>query len=269
MEDVSVPVVLVHGIRASRTMFKQQLATFERADIPAIAIDLPGHGSRRGETITLEACIAAINDAVRSFDEPVMLVGHSMGGYLSIEYTANHSEHVAGLVACDCTSHPAGIGLKLYAQVGELADRLPGAGKGLNDLMAAMMLPPQGRMDLAEGGYPTGVMASGIAAVARTRPMESLARITVPTWFVNGTLDHFRINEAEFVAARPGAQLRLIRDAHHVMPLVRPVEFSRVLLEIHDEIVAGLGADTDAEAEALGDKKADARVEAGQVSVAG
>ncbi|WP_319946599.1 alpha/beta fold hydrolase, partial [Cellulosimicrobium cellulans] len=43
------PVVLVHGSRTSRSMWRDQLAALGRAGVRAVAVDLPGHGVRRGE----------------------------------------------------------------------------------------------------------------------------------------------------------------------------------------------------------------------------
>ena len=52
--SMSVPVVLVHGLRTSRTMWRAQLEALARAGRPAVAVDLPGHGTRLGEPFTLD-----------------------------------------------------------------------------------------------------------------------------------------------------------------------------------------------------------------------
>ena len=48
-------VVLVHGLRTSATMWRRQLAALARHDVDAVAIDLPGHGTRMDEPFTLDA----------------------------------------------------------------------------------------------------------------------------------------------------------------------------------------------------------------------
>ncbi|MFK4729212.1 alpha/beta hydrolase [Agromyces mediolanus] len=58
-------VVLVHGIRTSATMWRAQLDALARHDVEAVAVDLPGHGSRIGEPFTLDAAIGTIADALR------------------------------------------------------------------------------------------------------------------------------------------------------------------------------------------------------------
>ena len=42
-------VVLVHGLRTSATMWRRQVAALERRGIDAVAVDLPGHGTRMHE----------------------------------------------------------------------------------------------------------------------------------------------------------------------------------------------------------------------------
>ena len=79
-------VVLVHGLRTSATMWRGQIAALEAAGHEAIAIDLPGHGSRISERFTLDGATAAIGDAVESASHPVFLCGFSLGGYTSIHW---------------------------------------------------------------------------------------------------------------------------------------------------------------------------------------
>ena len=47
-----------------------------------VALDLPGHGddSIAVSALTLDAYVARIRAAVEAADEPVILVGHSLGG---------------------------------------------------------------------------------------------------------------------------------------------------------------------------------------------
>ena len=81
-------VVMVHGIRTSATMWRSQVAHLEERGIAAVAVDLPGHGTRMAEEFTLDGAFATIDGAVREAATRgrVLLAAHSMGGLLSIEY---------------------------------------------------------------------------------------------------------------------------------------------------------------------------------------
>lgn len=85
---MTVSAVLVHGIRTSRTMWRAQLAHLDALEVPSVAVDLPGHGTRIGEEFTLAGALGTIDEAVRAAAEDglVLLVGHSMGGLLSTAY---------------------------------------------------------------------------------------------------------------------------------------------------------------------------------------
>lgn len=193
-----------------------------------------------GERFTLVGALQAVDDAVTSFAEPVLLVGHSLGGYVSMEYAGRKAggRQLAGLVPCDCTAAPRGLARGGYAASAKWLESLPDDGAFLNNVLAHVFLPAQGRADLEVGGYALNVMVDGVAAITGTDPLEMLSRLTIPVWFVNGTWDHFRLDEKHFLAAAPNSHLRLVGGAHHVMPLVRPVAFTRAIFEIYTEVSA-------------------------------
>lgn len=85
------PIVFVHGMGTSA-------ATWERCmDLLAdrfatIAVDLLGHGSspvpEDPEEYTRDRTLADLDDVLADLDEPAVLVGHSLGGYLALAHGA-------------------------------------------------------------------------------------------------------------------------------------------------------------------------------------
>ena len=67
---------------AWRLVLEQSCLLLEEAGHKAIALDLPGHG--RDDTpiaqVTFEAYCNKLREVVEAQPEPVILVGHSMGG---------------------------------------------------------------------------------------------------------------------------------------------------------------------------------------------
>ncbi|PWC08153.1 alpha/beta fold hydrolase [Mycetocola zhujimingii] len=225
------PIVLVHGIRTSGTMWRAQVEQLRASGFEVTAIDLPGHGTRMAEPFSIEAAHAAIDDAIDAFGGPALLVGLSLGGYIAIDYAGSHPDRVAGLVAASCLTLPRGPGLWGYRALARLIHRLPDRGAWLNDTMARLFLPPAGFEDMAAGGVALDVMDTALAAVGRLDPIASLARYPGPVWFVTGSLDHFRLNQRAFAAAKPQASVVVIRGATHLVSLVKPGDFTRAITD--------------------------------------
>jgi pimeloyl-ACP methyl ester carboxylesterase len=96
-------LVFVHG-GAAHAHWWSYLAPFFAERWHAVALDLSGHGDsgRRDEySHDLWAHeVLSIADAV-GFPGPPVIVGHSLGGVVTIETAASHSEQIAGTVVVD------------------------------------------------------------------------------------------------------------------------------------------------------------------------
>lgn len=232
MDAMAVQVVLVHGIRTSATMWRAQVAHLRQRGTPVTAVDLPGHGTRRDEAFTLDGAFVTIDDAVQDAATrgPVLLVGHSMGGLLSIEYVgAAPRPPVAGFVAASCTSLPRGIGLAAYRFFTRRFDSLPDRGLGLTNRVLDRTLPPETRPDFGAGGYAFDAQDTALSSLAELDIVASLRRIDVPLWFVNGQWDQLRTNERMFLAVAPHAELIVVPHTTHLVTAMRPRVFNALL----------------------------------------
>lgn len=229
---MAVQVVLVHGIRTSATMWRSQVAYLRERGNPVVAVDLPGHGSRMGEEYTLDGAFATIDAAVTDAATrgPVLLVGHSMGGLVSIEYVGREDRPpVAGFIAASCTAIPRGVGLAAYRLLARGFDSLPDRGLWLTRQMLHRTLPPETVEDFGAGGYAFDTQDLALRSLSVLDLLSALHRIEVPLWFVNGQYDQLRANERLFVRVAKHAELIVIPRTSHLVSAMRPQVFNAIL----------------------------------------
>jgi 4,5:9,10-diseco-3-hydroxy-5,9,17-trioxoandrosta-1(10),2-diene-4-oate hydrolase len=98
------PVLLLHGLGASHFGWDLLTPELVTAGYEVIAPDLPGHGDsykpRRREMYHVENVFDTFTEWIESLElaGPPTLIGHSLGGYLALEYAVRHPSDVSGLV---------------------------------------------------------------------------------------------------------------------------------------------------------------------------
>ena len=235
-DDGRVPILLVHGIRTSATMWRHQVERLRESGHAVLAIDLPGHGSRLGEEFTVDGALAEIDDGVTALGGRVLLVGLSLGGYYAIAYAGAHSDRVVGLVAAGCCAVPGGILIDVYRGLARLIHRLPDRGLWLHTIMLRGLIPTEGARDALAGGVALDVMDAGLRATSMLTPLASLTAYPGPVWLVNGAFDHFRLHQRRFLAACQNGTLIIVPRATHLASLAQPMRFTEVLEGVASEL---------------------------------
>ncbi len=99
-----LPVILIHGLAASRYDWVYLDPILQAAGFPTYSLDLLGHGdgARPGGIDDYQyKCLQGdfINwvDSL-NLEKPPVLVGHSLGGYLALDYVLHASRPVCGLL---------------------------------------------------------------------------------------------------------------------------------------------------------------------------
>lgn len=213
-------------------MWRSQLAWLAEHDVPAHAIDLPGHGTRMAEQFTLDGALRTIDDAVcdAAARGPVLLVGHSMGGLLTLQYTgAEEAPPVAGLIAASCTALPRGAALRTYRTLAGALDSLPDRGLWLSEQLLNVTIPAETRLDFAAGGYALDAQDVALKSLESLDLTRAVPRIHVPLWFVNGQFDQLRMHESLFAQLAPEAELIVVPRTSHLVTAMRPHVFNAVL----------------------------------------
>lgn len=264
-----VPVVLLHGITLGAGVWPYQLSGLAAAGLRAISLDLRGHGHSNaggegGEgpapAMTLDRMAADVAEALDQLDlAEVTLVGHSMGGMVTLKLLGADSDlaagrgRVAALVLAGTTANATrrrgfpglsdamALAAPLITSASGLAARLPGPTLPANDV--AFMLA---RVTFGEHPSPqqiafTGNMTSQVPVrvsagllleILRFKEEDVLGTIRLPTTVVVG--DHDLMTpppQSEFLAAHiDGAELIVLVGCGHMLMLERPEELNKAIL---------------------------------------
>ena len=223
-------VVLTHGFAASSHMFATTVPALA-TDHTAIVWDMPGHGrsdapddpAQYSVRTFLDAMLGLLDDAGA---EQAVFLGHSLGGYLSLEVVLAHPDRARGLVLVD-----TGPGYRNDA-ARDGWNRMAGGYAGKLEAKGLAGLP--GGDELAPSVHSS---ATGLAITARnvltqhdSHVIDGLASIVVPTLVVVG--DRRRaVREGLALHGRqdPRRQLAVIEGAGHAPPVTHRDEFNGVL----------------------------------------
>jgi 3-oxoadipate enol-lactonase len=231
------PLVFLHGVGGGHHAWEDQVPYFGRLGYASHAWDQPGYGhSPMVEPYDLEHVAASLARLVESLaGEPVVLVGHSMGGMIAQEAYARYPRLVKALALCFTSPAFAGDGSEftqqfIAARIGPLD-----AGKTMAEI-AAQLIPTMGsNSKLAVrimSGVPPDTYRKAVHLLTTFDRRKELADIKVPTLVVAGAEDRTAPPAVmEKMAQKiPGAEYVLIPDCGHLGPMDRPAEFNAALL---------------------------------------
>lgn len=230
------PLVLLHAFPFDRAMWTPQAAI---ANVRLLGPDLPGFGASPVAESTVDTMADAIAHWLDelTIDEPVVLGGCSMGGYVALAFARRHAARLRGLLLVDTKAEPDDDDGK--ANRNKMID-------GAATLTAASVIDgmiPKALCDLTRSTRPDVVAevrrlgaaqsVAGIVAaqrMMRDRPdaRPSLAAIRVPTLVVVG--EHDAITPptvaTAMAAAIPGSRLAILPSAGHLPNLEVPDAFN-------------------------------------------
>ncbi len=97
------PVILIHGIAASLHDWDELIPELSRDGYSCYALDLLGHGDSPkldSRAYQMDWLLDHFSDWMRSLrlTEPAIVIGHSLGGYIALEYARRVSAWTRGLV---------------------------------------------------------------------------------------------------------------------------------------------------------------------------
>jgi pimeloyl-ACP methyl ester carboxylesterase len=226
-------VLLTHGYGASRRMWDPNLPA-TAPHHPTITWDMRGHGeSDAPDDPSLYSHAHTIDDLAALLDvagaERGVLIGMSLGGFMSLGFRLRSPERVAALVLVDTgpgfRRPQAREGWNSWAR--QRADELDE--RGLEALPGGR---EQRRANHLHGAHGLAHAARGMLVQRDAAVFESLAEVAVPTLVVVGAQDEQFLAAADVMQARiPGARKVVLAGAGHAANLDAPEEFNAAVAE--------------------------------------
>jgi pimeloyl-ACP methyl ester carboxylesterase len=234
---MTTPLVFLHGVGGGHHAWEHQVPYFGGLGYPSHAWDQPGYGhSAMVEPYDLEQVSASLARLIESLgSDPVVLIGHSMGGLIAQETYVRHPGLVKAMALCFTSPAFAGGSSEftkqfLAARIGPLDD-----GKTMAEI-AAKLIPTMGsNSKLAErimAGVPPETYRKAVRLLTTFDRRRELAGIKVPTLLVAGSDDKTAPPAVMEKMWRkiPGSEYVLIENCGHLGPMDRPDEFNAALL---------------------------------------
>ena len=231
------PLVLIHGFPFDYSMWQPQIAAFSKR-FRVIAPDLRGFGkssllpSDVVEGVAMEryaADVVATLDYLQ-VDQPAIMCGFSMGGYVLWQLVLHHSERIKALVLCD-TRAAADSAEASAARLDSANEVLHSGVAGLAEGMLPKLLAPQtlaGNTHVVQhvGAMmrtaDPGAVAAALRGMACREDVRSrLPSINLPSLLLAGAADAISqpAEMREIAALLPRAEFKEIADAGHMTTL--------------------------------------------------
>jgi pimeloyl-ACP methyl ester carboxylesterase len=239
-------VVLLHGFPLSRAMWQHQRMAIGSA-YRLITPDLRGHGESPAPegVYTMDEMADDVVELLDelNIDQPIVLGGLSMGGYVALSLVCRHPRRVRGLMLIDTR---AAADTPEAARLRNVTAEAVLHANDASSIIETMVPRLFGKTTLEQHPERVGPM---LAAMAKTSPQgvagalrgmakrpdrrAELSAIKIPTLVMVGQDDVISpVAEArEIAGALPDARLEVIPSAGHLAPYENPLATNEVMLK--------------------------------------
>jgi pimeloyl-ACP methyl ester carboxylesterase len=225
-------VVLIHGAGGTHLYWPAELRRLPGYRV--FALDLPGHGKSAGRGLqSIAAYAQAVKDWLLAVGlHSAVFVGHSMGSAIALTLALEHADHVNGLVLLG-----AGARLKVSPELLENAASQTTYQNAVNmviDWGFGSGAPPRLKELAGQRMAETrsSVLYGDFFACDAFDETERIEQIRQPVLVICGNEDRMTpLRQSQFLAEHiPGAMLKTIPDAGHMVMLEKPQPVADILL---------------------------------------
>jgi len=250
-----IPVLLIHGFPLSRRMWEPQLSGLaSKAQI--IAPDLRGYGQSNAlelapdmQPYRMEAfaqdCANLLEDL--HIDQPVVLCGLSMGGYIAFAFYQHYPQLVRGMILAATRAGADSFETKTNRDKSVELVTLKGPIPIIEGMLPKLLAPKtytdhpeiveKVRSVLADATT-EGIIGSLLGMKEREDSTPMLSQITCPTLVIAGAEDQIiPTSEAKSMEANlPNTRLVILDEAGHLLNLEQPDHFNNTVIDFLNNI---------------------------------
>jgi pimeloyl-ACP methyl ester carboxylesterase len=244
-----LPVIFIHAFPLNQTMWDKQLVALQ-TDCRVITMDLRGFGhsdAPQGPCL-MDQMAADVRGVMSGLNiERAVLVGLSMGGYVSLAFYRDYPESVLALVLADTratadTQEARERRLKSATKAEAegsraIADEMIPLLLGSTSLKSRPGIVERVRA-MIEANSPIGIAGAQRGMAERRDSTYMLPSMDLPVLIIAGSEDKLTpVAEAEDLRNNiPRARLRVIESAGHLSNIENPDEFNKALAEFFEQL---------------------------------
>ena len=244
-----LPVVLIHGVGLRADCWFQQMDVLS-SDYQVFALDMPGHGLSRAISSSQPTLNDFIDEVHHAFAEvvaqPAVIVGHSMGALIAIEYASRYPENCLGVIALNAVyqrTQAAKLAVKERAQQlragsAHTGDTINRWFESTDPERADVVTLCESWLSIADAqGYAT---AYGVFAESDGPGASSLQALSMPALFVTGSDDaNSSVQMSRKMASlAPYGKIEIIDQSKHMMLLTHPSPLNTIMLDFIDSALS-------------------------------
>ena len=249
-DATGVPVVMLHGVTDSWRSFESVLP-YLPDDVRAIAVTQRGHGDapKPESGYLIEDLAGDVVDLMDELEiERAIVVGHSMGSWVTQRIAIDHPERVLGIVLAGSFSgspvHDPGMAA-LAREMGTVQDPVADQiAREFQESTVATPLAPEALDTFVSESLkvPARIWRDAFAGFAELDQADELEGVKTPALLVWGDQDAFiaRETQNELLRALTDSRLTVYRDVGHALHWEQPERFAADVLAF-SRYCTGLG----------------------------
>jgi pimeloyl-ACP methyl ester carboxylesterase len=233
------PLVFIHGLGSSTRDWEAQVPAFA-GRYQVLTFDLRGHGrtAKPPGPYTVPQFADDTAGLLRALElPPAHIVGLSLGGSVAFQLTLAYPALVRTLTIVNSAPSLAGIVPDADAEIARRVGIVERQGmRGMGEALSANLFPGPAHAAARQTFVDRWAENDATAYLAATRAMlgwdvgDQVARIGCPTCIITADQDYSPVAMKQAYAARiPNAELIVVPDSHHMLPVENPPAFNAVL----------------------------------------